>query len=173
MDPLATVPRVRSIDPTTYPQFDGFSCGGSAAYEREVDDLLGKVRRGLTVPIDEARVAEDPDSGVLLGFCFIQRRVLYAPDDIYIGLIGISAAHRGRRLPDGTRLGGFLLRDALVRIKMLWGPPMPPVWAMVSSENIVSHSLFADWGFEYIAGEGQGYDYRYRERGRGVQLTAV
>ncbi len=101
MEPLATVPRVRSVDETTYPQFNGFSCGGSAAYEREVDDLIAAVHRGEVCSIEDTRVAEDPDSGVLLGFCLIQRRMLKEPDDAYIGLIGVSVACRGRRLPDG------------------------------------------------------------------------
>lgn len=133
------------------------------------------MRRGETLSIDDARVAEDANSGALIGFCFVQKRELLVPDDMYIALIAVSAAYRRRRLPDGTRLGSFLLRDALVRIKMLCGPPMPPVWALISPENVASHSLFADWGFDYIASEGTGraYDIRYRERGRGVVPTAT
>jgi hypothetical protein len=172
MEPLATVPRVRSVDETTYPQFAGFYCGGSAVYEREVDDLIAAACCGKMGPIEDACVAEDPDSGLLLGFCLIQRRVLKDPDDAYIALIAVSAACRGRRLPDGTRLGGLLLGDALMRIKRLWGgPPMPPVWAIISPGNIASHSLFADWGFELVDREGRGDDYRYRGRGLGVVPT--
>jgi hypothetical protein len=169
MPALATPPRVRSVDPTAYTPFSTFSCGGSTDHEDEVDLLVGWLHAGKFDPA-VVRVTEDPETDGLVGFCVVERRPFRTdPDTAYIALIGVSADWRGTRLPDGGRLGAFILGDALNQIKALWhGPPMPTTWARVARDNSASHRIFADWGYELIPGPPDGYDTRYRPTGIGL-----
>ena len=171
MPTLATAPRVRSIDPTSYLPLARFSCGGDSDYEREVDELVGKLHAG-DVRCVVLRAAEDPNTDSLIGVCGVSRRPLgYAADAAYIAVIGISSRWRGYRLLDGGRLGQFLLGDALDQIKAIWGgPPMPTVWAVIAPENRASHDTFAYWGFACLGGRG-GYDVRYRPSGIGLSAS--
>lgn len=169
---LASAPRVRSVDPTTYLPFADFSCGGESAYEQEVDAVVSLLYRGEMEYV-VVRVAEDPDTNDLIGLCAVSRRRFgYTYDAAYIAVIALNGTYRGHRLPDGRRLGEFLLGDALDQIKAIWdGPPMPTTWAVVAPDNTASHNTFAYWGFERLPGQGGGYDIRYRPAG--VGLSAV
>jgi ribosomal protein S18 acetylase RimI-like enzyme len=165
---LATNPRVRSVDPTAYAAFATFSCGTSTDYEREVNEIVGKLHRG-ELPTEVVRVAEHPDSGDLIGLCVVSRRPFRTQRDAaYVQLIARSAASRGTRLPRGRRLGEFLLGDALEAIFGNWGFPMPAVWALVDPSNEASHAIFSHWGFALIPAEPGGYDARYRPSGIGL-----
>jgi hypothetical protein len=89
------------------------------------------------------------------------------PDAACIGLITIHEAYRGERLPDGGRLGDFILAESLKLIQQWWGGgPMPPVWAVIDTANDASHSLFERHGFQLIpAAPGSHHDIRLRPRG--------
>lgn len=168
MGALANIPRVRTVDPTSYTPFDGFSCGGDGAYEHEVDLLVAKLYNG---EYGDAlvRVAEDADDGAFIGFYVVVALPFRGQHAAYVALIGMSSNARGRRMPDGSRIGEFLLGDALNQIKMLWGgPPMPTVWALVAPGNRASHRIFDRWGFSCLPAEGDGYDVRYRPEGVGI-----
>lgn len=110
------------------------------------------------------RVAEDAETADLIGVCVVDQRPFERDfDAAYIALIALSSTWRGHRLADGTRLGAFLLGDALDQIKAIWdGPPMPAVWALIAPDNQASHKTFAAWGFACVRGYGGGYDVRYR-----------
>jgi ribosomal protein S18 acetylase RimI-like enzyme len=172
MSQLGALPRARSVDPRTYAAFSGFSCGEATAFEREVNDIVRALYAG--VPGVHVRVAEDVDSGALLGLCGIQQRPLALtpphspmPDAAYIAVIAVPSSRRGNRLPDGRRIGDFLLDDALAVIRTAWGGGvMPPVWALIDPSNTASHNLFEHHGFGRVpAGPGGKYDVRLRPRG--------
>ena len=168
MPALASAPRLRSVDPTTYAAFRNFSCGGTSEFEREVDGIVAMHVRGEQ-PSKVVRVAEA--SGELAGFCIVTQRTLdtIALNAAYIALIAISAPFRGRRLPDGGRISDLLLHDALEQAKQLWsGPPMPSVWAVVHRDNGPSHALFDRWGFGCIPTAGD-HHIRYRPAGLGIK----
>ena len=164
---LAAPPRARFVDPTLYAPFSAFSCGDSTSYEREVNEIVAKLYVGQGVGID-VRVAEEATTGEFLGLCGVQARplVLGPPhppisDAAYICAIGVPKDCRGKyRLPDGTRIGDFLLADALAQIHLAWGGgSMPPVWALIDGANTASHNLFTDHGFGHIpAGPLGRYD---------------
>lgn len=164
MTTLATTPRVRSVDPTAYLPLRDFSCGGTVAYEREVDEIARMLCRG-EVAFEAVRVAEDAETGRLIGLCVVARRDIdeVTDDAAYIALIGVDARWRGRRLPDGTRIGVFLVGDALREIARIWrAPPMPAVWSLVAPENLASHRIFTHWEFGRVPHQGAGYDVRFR-----------
>jgi hypothetical protein len=169
MPELAAAPRVRSVDPRSYAPFARFSCGGDLKFEREVDEIVQGLYSGR-YPIPYVRVADDDETGALIGVCGTGPREFPGdPDAAYVAIIGISAEFRGYRTPNGTRLGALLLADALQEIKTRGNaPPMPPVWALIDPANGASHNLFADFGFEFIPGTPGGYDIRYRNRGLGL-----
>lgn len=161
---------MRSVDPTAYTPFSTFSCGGSTDHEDEVDLLARDWLYAGKFDPAAVRVTEDPDTDSLIGFCVVERRAFRADTDAaYIALIGVATDWRGTRLPDGGRLGGFILGDALNQIKAIWnGPPMPTCWARVAPNNGASHRVFADWGFDLIPGAPGCYDTRYRLKGTGL-----
>jgi ribosomal protein S18 acetylase RimI-like enzyme len=166
---LSSAPRTRVVDPTLTPALGAFTCGGGSSYETEVDQIVTSLY-SPGAGVGAVIVAEDVDSGDLIGVCWIMARPLPpptpVPDAAYVGVIGVHEAFRGWRLPDGaTRIGDFLLHDGLDKIQTGWGGgPMPPVWALVAPANAASHSLFERHGFGLIP-LGANYDMRYRPRG--------
>jgi ribosomal protein S18 acetylase RimI-like enzyme len=162
---------VRSVDPTTYLPLRSFSCGSSNAAEREVDKIVGMVAGG-EVDFEVVRVAENDPDGSLMGLCVVSHREFEAEEDpAYVQVIARAAACRGYRLPDGGRLGDLLLSDALTQIKMIWGAPMPFVWALVAPDNAPSLDLFAHWGFECAPAADGGYHVLFRQAGVGISPT--
>ena len=162
MSILAALPRVRSVDPTAYAQLDAFSSGLSSVYEQEVNEIVSGLRRGAA-PNVEVRVAEDAATGELIGLCgFLQMPMVPASpepsfeDAVHICVIGVSAVYRGLRMPDGlTRMGDFLLSDALDQIEGTWGiGQMPQVWGIVGKDNEASHRLLGAHGFELVPSGG-------------------
>lgn len=153
------------MDPAHVPTLGQFRCGGSTKYEAEVDTLAADVHTGNHSFL-HVRVAEDPASGVLIGFCATQPRQFPGdPDAAYVALIGVNAPFRGGRDHNGSRFGDVLLDDALRTIERCWGgPPRPPIWALVAPDNTASHSLFERHGFALIQGTAGGYDIRYAAR---------
>lgn len=124
-------------------------------------------------PAEIVRIAEAADTDAFIGVVVAHRVPFRSdPDAVYIALIELAEAWRGGwRLPDGGRLGEFLLGDALDQIKALWGPPMPTTWARVAPGNKASHDVFAHWGFDLIPHPPGGYDTRYRPRGIGFTFS--
>jgi hypothetical protein len=133
-------------DPTTYEQLADFSCGGSSDHEQHVDsaveELLQLSSEDLAdYKIRKVRVAEDSETDSLIGISVIQEKRLSESDDTfehaaYLAVLAIDKSYRGWRMPDGaTRIGTFLLGDALAEIDCTWEQPMPYVWAVVHPEN--------------------------------------
>lgn len=174
MSALAAVPRARSVNPMLYAPLDGFTCGTTTSFEREVNEIVQALYDGAALGV-HVRVAEDNGTGEFLGVCgIVQRPLLLAPphgpipDAAYIAVIAVPLSCRGKhRLPDGTRLGEFLLKDALRLIHLAWGGgSMPPVWALIDGSNAPSHNIFNPYDFGYIPpGPAGGYDIRLRPRG--------
>jgi hypothetical protein len=199
MSALAPAPRVRSVDdPTTYTSLGSFSCGGISDYEQEVDAIVARLHGG-GVPYESLRVAEDSDTGQLMGLCLVQRRPLEpsvvealrirerrqrvfrqrhhrqrrlrvaADDAAYVGLISISEPWRGRRLANGGRLGSLLLGDSLKQIMRIWNGPPMP---MVWA--MVAPRNFASHDLFADWGfdhivTGENHDVRYRPAGLSIQ----
>lgn len=94
------------------------------------------------------------------------------PDAAYIAVIGIPLSCRGKyRLPDGRRVGEFLLDDALEVVHRVWGGgSMPPVWALIAPANQASHDLFANRGFGHIPDGPHTDNHDIRLRGRALPL---
>ena len=155
------------------PSLTTFACGtGSPPTppEAEVDDIVHGIHSGrYELPL-VFLVAEERDTGQLVAVCAVSNRPLehpqgVIPDAAYVGVIGIQRDFRGRRLPDGvTRIGDFMLREALERILSSWGFAMPPVWALIDPGNDPSQDLFRRHDFEHVPTGGK-YDIWYRGRG--------
>lgn len=160
MSALPGAPRARWVDPTVYLPLKRFSCGGTSPHETEVDDIAHKLYAGKITGAS-IRVAENPSTGDLLGFCGHHQRPL-PPDYLdaaYVMVIAVAAGARRQRI------GDFLLSDALSCIHTSWGGgAMPPVWACVAPANTKSHRLFDRHHFGLIFTSGP-YQIRFRPRG--------
>ena len=152
--PLSAEPGVRSVDPAAETVLADFTCGGVSAYEREVDEIVAGFHKGASPEFLTFRVAED-EAGALVGVSATFHRPL--PDlfagPFYVGVIGVSESFRGRRLPDGERLGDFLLRDALQQLANKWHY-MPWTWALIHPDNGPSQNLFDRHGFTNLGSAG-------------------
>ena len=69
---------------------------------------------------------------------------------MYVGVIGISEDYRGMRMPDGeTRIGDFLLNEALKQQERVWGAT-EYMWAFVHKDNGPSQDIFRRAGFQKL-----------------------
>lgn len=178
METLGSPPRARSVDPRLYAPLAGFTCGDATPHEQEVNTIVHALYGGHAPGII-VRVAEDEGTGEFLGLCGIAARPLVLapphlpmPDAAYTAVIGIPLSCRGKyRLPDGRRVGEFLLDDALEVVHRVWGGgSMPPVWALITPANQASHDLFANRGFGHIPGGPHTDNHDIRLRGRALPL---
>lgn len=101
-------------------------------------------------PAFRIRIATDSRSDELIGFCGVGVRDFEGHREAaYISAIGVHKDYRRCRLPDGTRVGDFLLADAVAQIEALWDV-LPLIWAMVSPGNAPCHALFDRAGFDRL-----------------------
>jgi GNAT superfamily N-acetyltransferase len=166
--PLATPPRVRSVVPTSEPRLHDFSCGPRARYEQDIDELVQWFAREGDVCM-LFRVAEETPSGPIVGLYGVgERRFPSRPrwlprigrGVLCIEIIAVASEWRGRGV------GAFLLGDALEEIRKLTGNPiLPPIYALIATENTASHRVFERWGFHHVPAEGDDDDWRYRPAG--------
>jgi ribosomal protein S18 acetylase RimI-like enzyme len=157
--------RSRYVEPASYRAFDGFTCGGRAKPEREIDKLVADFHAGRKSQC-EMRVTEDTAAGALVGLCCFRRVVLgrnVLPranwDALYVAAIGLGEPYRRcRLLADGSRMGDVVLTDALHEFDRRWGVErMPAIVALVSPSNDASLRLFRRHGFEeFIPAVGTG-----------------
>jgi hypothetical protein len=140
-------------DPASYKPLAGFACGGESDYEHEVEGVLDQLRELSPEDADEYRIraAEARDDGDLIALSVFHKRPLgesgLLRDAVYLALAAVNEPYRGRRMPDGTRIGTFMLCDTLAQIENLWGHPMPCVWGLVhrdnkSCQNVLSRHSF-------------------------------
>jgi ribosomal protein S18 acetylase RimI-like enzyme len=176
--PLPEPPLTRSIsDPTSYQPFAGFSCGDKEDHEQDVNDALVGL---LDLPPKQAesvefRVAETQVTRDLIGTsAFLKKPLPTKPeqdayaDAVYLAVLAISESYRGTRMPDGTRIGTFLLCDAFCQIARKWGDSIPPVWALVHHNNDPCQRLLRSncfWSF------GGNADYLVHLRPEGYHWT--
>jgi hypothetical protein len=153
---LSGLPRMRAIpDPTALEPLSEFSCGGSSEYETAVDRAVDELLQMSSEDLAEydVRVAEDAATGALIGVSVAQERRLNESTDhfarsMYLAVLAINQPYRGWRMPDGaTRIGTFLLGDALAEIGRTWEEPMPYVWAVVHRENRDCQRLLSNQSF--------------------------
>jgi hypothetical protein len=143
--PLAAVPRMRLVTATDYPALGQFSCGGNASYERDVDETVAKLHRGVHPHLD-LQVAEDPVTGELVGLSVVE--LVAWNGTPHSALTAVSHIFRGRRLPGGGRIGDFLMAEKLRRIKEKWSPaPMPMVICSIVPANRPAVELAERHGF--------------------------
>lgn len=155
------------IDPLLHPALQGFSCGGMNEFEREVDEIVDLFRTGHRPAQLQFLVGREPNSHSLVGLCAIHEREMpgVSPGAMYVGIIGISLPFRGRRLPDGTRIGDWLLHMSLTQLQSSWRV-MPLVWALIDRANQPSIDMFERHGFAEIP--NQGYALYVRPEGLAV-----
>jgi hypothetical protein len=146
---LAAPPRLVGADPTAVPALANFTCGGTSTYEIEVDGIVQQLHAGATGG-EPVLLAEDQASGDLVGLCYFSQRELWTiREAICINLISLSAAYRGERMPDGSRIGDYLLDSSVRIIGEIFAPaPMPLSWAIIATDNDASHRLFERNGFD-------------------------
>lgn len=145
---LPAPPDVYSVDPAFQPLLAGFTCGGAHSYEREVNDIIGRLHRGQGATGAVAHLFTLPEVG-LLGVSVTLPRALDKVDAnaAYIGAIGIASSARGRRLPSGERLGDFMLEKTLTSLRLT---DAKSVWAMIDHNNAPSQALFQRLDFTQV-----------------------
>jgi hypothetical protein len=171
---------LRSVsDPTIYEPLVEFTCGDRSSYERDVNDVARELLElssedlaGVEVRVAEAEVDAQTAAGLIGVSVFFKKRLRTEPesetyaDAVYIALLALGTPHRGCRLPDGvTRIGAFLLCDALAQIDSKWGDPMPHVWGVVHRDNAPSRKILAPRGFWPI---GRKLEYPIYLRSEGL-----
>lgn len=185
---LERVPRIRTLpDPRQYQQFAGFT-SGDGHHERGVDNLVHRQHQGIANNAATMVVMEDPLSEELMGTCghrpeqvtfsalpkgeplaaFVPRTdPTLTTSAVYVHVICLCKGFRGCRLPDGTRLGSFLLRGMMKEVARGYiTSPLPIMFAYVAVDNIPSHRVFEGEGFGLIAPRRQGEEtVRYRPGG--------
>lgn len=168
---LAEWPRVNTVVPTSYEPLASFSCGSRFAWERIVNDAFRKYARGEAPEALVMRVAEEDRTGEFIGACcFMPRPLVLTPrpdieDAAYIPVLGVTTSYRGQRMPDGERIGEFLVDDTLSEIMLAWDGEMPPVWSLVARANQPCHEVLESHGFESVKAERGKHDIWYRQRG--------
>jgi hypothetical protein len=155
-----------------YGPFRDFSSGTSEK-DRKVNDMITGRFKGEGPAAHW--VVMETGLGQLVGVCgYFQRSLTYEvlptpepsvlqttitiPNAAYIHVIAIRECFRGMMLPEGTRLGSFLLNGAQSFIKRGWGGSMPWTWAYVDQHNRPSHCLFSAHDFGYIPPQTPGED---------------
>lgn len=141
-------------DPTSYEPLTRFACGGASNHEQAVEEALDELRdMGPEDTVEfKVRVAEARHADDLVGVSIFLKRPLgdsgeYA-DAVCLALTVVNEPYRGWRMPDGTsRIGTFLLCDALAQIEDQWGHPMPDVWGAVHEENKDCQNMLSRHGF--------------------------
>ncbi len=159
MTPYAAV-----IDPLLHPALQDFTCGGSAHYEREVDEIVDAFRTGHRPEQLQFVIGRVDGTNKLVGVCAIHERDLpnVSPGALYVGVISINEEFRGSRLEDGSRLGDWLLQTSLWHLQTTWGS-IPAIWALIDRANVPSQELFSRHGFSEIPNDG--YCLMFRPEG--------
>ncbi|HEY4812862.1 MAG TPA: hypothetical protein VIH71_17580 [Solirubrobacteraceae bacterium] len=171
MELLADEPRVKYAVPMEYEPLASFSCGDTYPWERELNGMFRSLARGRSPDIVAVRVAEDKETGAFIGAgCYLPLPLTLMPgpdieDAACIPALGISEEFRGRRMPDETRIGAFLIADILAEIKLAWDDEMPPVWAIVAKGNTPCHEVVEAHGFGIVEATEGDYDLWFRQRG--------
>jgi hypothetical protein len=141
---LTALPRVRLVAATDS-TLSQFSCGGLTPYERDVDETVAELHRGMHPHLD-LQIAEDPTTGELVGLSAVELVSRYGTP--HSALTAINHPFRGSRLPDGGRIGDFLMAAKLQRIKEEWSPaPMPLVVSSILPANRPAVELAERHGF--------------------------
>jgi len=167
--PLSADPVVRLADPRTEPALAAFTCGGSTEYEREVDRIVVGYHSQSAAPFQMFTMAETRSTPPeLIACCASFSRPLppVTPGAIYLAVIGISGAFRGRRLADRSRVGDLMLGDMLERVEASW-TIMPWVSAFIHPANTPSRELFERHNFTELP--SRGYALYLRPEGLAVQ----
>jgi hypothetical protein len=167
-------PRMRFVDATRYPGFDTFSCRGYGPHVQRVNGSVEVLRHDADKTMS-VRVAEDPETGGLLGLYALRRErpsllrpdMAFLCDAEYIGVIGLSDT-----LGDtSARLADFLIEDALEQIAVKRRSRIFAVWTIVAGGDLESRRLFQNHGFE-ILHTSEAYSLLFRPSGRRVSGTA-
>jgi ribosomal protein S18 acetylase RimI-like enzyme len=147
---------VRVVDePSAYVPLQEFSSGpGEHPWERHVDNVAGRLARGEAIP--QALIVLEDAAGALVGVCSYWMDELLAPvyrapipQSPYINMIGVDHRYQGVRLADGSGPADVLLRGVLEHMKAKHGASY--VFALVATENVRAHALFARHGFGEIS----------------------
>jgi hypothetical protein len=167
---LAEWPQVKSVAPETYGPLGNFSCGSRYAWERIVNEAFRLYAQGHAPESLVMRVAEDDATEELIGACcHMPRPLILTPlpnidDAAYIPVLGVTTGYRGRRMPDGARIGVFLVEDTLNEIQLTWAGKMPPVWSLVARANQPCHDVLESHGFENVKADHGKHDVWFRPR---------
>jgi hypothetical protein len=176
---LTTPTWVRRIECSAgFQPFLGFS-SGKGEIEKKVDKIITDRFEGRG-PVARWCVMETGSAGELVGVAAYFPRdlafdllptptptakssnaTLSIANTAYLHVIAISAKFRGRIMPNGVRLGTFLLRRTQGYIKRDWNGTMPWTWAYLERGNVPSHELFYREGFGCIPPQTAGEDFRY------------
>jgi hypothetical protein len=166
MDKLERNPLVRELPPTDYPLLATFSCGPRYPWEQEIDLIFQGISRGGQIEGLSVRVAEHPDSGVLMAVVAYQERMLMfmSPDEerieaAHIHAFGVAGRYRREPcLPGDSRVGPFFLKSLLRTIQSAWQDEMPLVAGRIATGNASCHRLVDAHGFSPLTNNYDGYD---------------
>ena len=167
---------MRSIrEPSSYAPLAHFSCGGNSDYEVDADKAIKELLDLSDEECEEfeIRVAESPDSHALIGVTIFHERALgpFSPA-ICLALLAVGEPFRGWRMPDGaTRVGTFLLCDALAQTKQIWGESMPVVWGNVHQDNGHCRRLLSSHRFWRLRGSSRDPSNPYYTHMRDAGVT--
>jgi hypothetical protein len=128
-----------------YDPLHDFSCGEDEKWETDLNSAVRALVRSEP-PRRQVHVLEDRSEDASDEFIGVASFVPLAPgksirdlppldDAIYISALGITQDYRGAHLPDGSRVGGWLLDRALERIRVTWANEARPIWALVHKHN--------------------------------------